>query len=185
MYFSDLVVEYKGLVRALAKKYYLPGSDHDDVVQEGFMGLYKAVRDFKPEGKMSFKSFASMVIERHLISALKTARRGKALILTRAERLETHLQEERYAHVKEFGELIATSAADPLTELIAEEETAAFLRALSPLEKQVLKCRVAGYSIQETAAVLSRTPKAIDNALSRIKNKFRAGTELLTRAAGQ
>lgn len=183
--FADLVAEYKGLIRALAKKYYLPGADRDDVYQEILMGLYKACRDFNPEGRMSFRGFAEMVIKRHLITALKTACRGKALVLTRAERLETPVQEERYPHVKELGELIADTTADPLATLIAEEEVAAIMRTLSALEMAVLKCRFAGYSIQETAAALSRTPKTVDNAISRIRNKCRAETEMLTRASGE
>lgn len=187
--FADLVAEYKGLVRAMAKKYYFPGSDREDVIQEGMMGLYKAALAYKPDGKTSFRSFAAMVINRHLITALKTARRGKALVLTSAERLENRVQEDRYAHIKEVGEIIAGAATDPLATIIAEEEAAAFLRrlkkTLSPLEMEVLKYRLAGYSIQETAETLSRSPKAIDNALSRIKNKFRIETETLKRAIGQ
>lgn len=189
MQFADLVAEYKGLVRAMAKKYYFPGGDREDVIQEGMMGLYKAALAYKPDGKTSFRSFAAMVINRHLITALKTARRGKALVLTSAERLENRVQEERYAHIKEVGEVIASAATDPLTTIIAEEEAAAFLRrlkkTLSPLEMEVLKYRLAGYSIQETAETLSRSPKAVDNALSRIKNKFRIETETLKRAIGQ
>ncbi len=187
--FAELVKEYKGLIRALASKYYLPGSDHEDVLQEGLMGLYKAARDYRPDGKTSFRSFATMVINRHLISAVKTARRGKALVLTRAERLEQRVQEDKYAHVKEFGDLIADTASDPLMKIIAEEEAAAFLNrlqeTLSSLEMEVLRCRLTGYTIQETAETLSRTVKAVDNALTRIKNKFRNEIESLSRAAGQ
>lgn len=186
--FADLVAEYKGLIRAIAKKYYFPGSDREDVIQEGMMGLYKAALAYKPEGKTSFKRFAALVIDRHLITALKTARRGKALILTGAERLENRVQEDKYTHIKEVGEIIAGAASDPLTTIIAEEEAATFLRrlkkSLSPLEMEVLKCRLAGFSLQETAETLSRSPKAVDNALSRIKNKFRIETETLKRAIG-
>jgi RNA polymerase sporulation-specific sigma factor len=187
--FADLVVEYKSLVQAMAKKYYLPGSNREDVIQEGLMGLYKAARDYRPDGKTAFRSFAAMVINRHLISALKTAYRGKTLVLTHAERFEQRVQEDRYAHVKEFGDLIADTAADPLTKIIADEEAATFFKrlqeTLSALEMEVLKCRLAGYSIQETAEALSRTTKAVDNALTRIKHKFRNELELLSRAAGQ
>lgn len=187
--FADLVAEYKGLIRAIAKKYYFPGSDREDVIQEGMMGLYKAALAYKPDGKTSFRRFAAMVINRHLITALKTARRGKALILTGAERLENRVQEDKYAHIKEVGEIIAGAATDPLTTIIAEEEAATFLRrlkkSLSPLEMEVLKCRLAGYSLQETAETLARSPKAVDNALSRIKNKFRVETETLKKAIGQ
>ena len=187
--FADLVAEYKGLIRAMAKKYYFPGGDREDVIQEGMMGLYKAALAYKPDGKTSFRRFAALVINRHLITALKTARRGKALILTGAERLENRVQEDKYAHIKEVGDTIAGAASDPLATIIAEEEAATFLRrlkkALSPLELEVLRCRLAGYSLQETAETLSRSPKAVDNALSRIKNKFRIETETLKKAIGQ
>ncbi|MDT8903409.1 sigma-70 family RNA polymerase sigma factor [Anaeroselena agilis] len=187
--FADIVAEYKGLVRAMAKKFYFPGSDREDVIQEGMMGLYKAALAYKPDGRTSFRSFAAMVINRHLITALKTARRGKALVLTSAERLENRVQEDRYAHIKEVGEIIPGAATDPLATIIAEEEAATFIRrlkkVLSPLEMEVLQCRLAGYTIQETAATLARSPKAVDNALTRIKNKFRVETEILKRAIGQ
>lgn len=141
------------------------------------MGLYKAVRDYNPEGKTSFRSFAALVIERQLITALKTASRGKAMILTQAERLEAYVPEDRYTHRKEFGEFIPAQSIDPLEVIVAEEESALFFRALSqtlsPLEIQVLKRHLAGYSIREIAEDLSRSTKAIDNALTRIKNKSR------------
>lgn len=186
--FDDLVVRYMGLVRALSRKYYLPGGDWEDVLQEGLMGLYKAARDYDPEGKSSFRSFAAKVIERQLISALKTARRGKAMVLTRAERFEAQVQKNRYANVKELGELIASGAADPLDKIIAQEDAASFWgrvkNTLSPLEMDVLKCYIAGYSMRETAISLSCTTKAVDNALTRVKNKFRTDIANSAESAG-
>lgn len=175
--FADIATEYRGLVRALAKKYYLPGGDREDVIQEGLMGLYKAVRDYNPDGKTSFRNFAALVIERQLITALKTASRGKAMILTQAERLEALVPEDRYTHRKEFGEFIPSVATDPLDVIVAEEESTLFFRmlskTLSSLEIEVLRRHLAGYTIREIAADLSRSVKAVDNALTRIKNKSR------------
>lgn len=141
------------------------------------MGLYKAVRDYNPDGRTSFRNFAALVIERQLITALKTASRGKAMILTQAERLEALVPEDRYTHRKEFGEFIPALATDPLDVIVAEEESVSFFRmlsqTLSPLEIQVLKRHLDGYSIREIADDLARSVKAVDNALTRIKNKSR------------
>lgn len=188
MPFAELVDRYIGLVRALSRKYYLPGGDREDVIQEGLMGLYKAARDYNPDVNASFRSFASKVIERHLITALKTALRGKAMILTRAERFEAHVQEDRYAHIKELGELIANTAADPLDRIVAAEEAAILWgsakKTLSPLEMEVLKYYLAGYSTQEIAQDLARPTKAVDNALTRVKSKFRSKIAKAAETAG-
>lgn len=129
-----------------------------------------------------------MVIERHLISALKTCHRGKAMVLTRAERLDASVAEERYQHRKEFGDLIPGNAADPLDSLVAKEESATFMRmlvkTLSSLEIEVLKRHLAGYSLQETATALFCGTKTVDNALTRVKSKIRRELQKLQDASG-
>jgi RNA polymerase sporulation-specific sigma factor len=178
MPFADLVAQHMGMIRIISRKYYMPGCDFEDTVQEGLIGLYKAARDYKPDVNSSFRCFAAMVIERQLISALKAARRGKAMILTQAERFEFCVQENRYSHKKELEELIASDTMDPLDKIIAREEAFALWhkvkRKLSLMEFEVLKYHLAGYSIQETAMALSCNDKAVDNALTRSKNKFKA-----------
>ena len=172
---SALVSKYRSFVRCKARSFFLAGADRDDVVQEGMIGLYKAIRDFRPERRTSFRSFAELCVTRQLITAIKTASRQKHTPLN------TYVSLQRPTAADEEGDrvlseiLAARDVCDPAEVVIAAWEAASikqgFTDALSAFESEVLRLYVAGRSYNEIAEVLSRHPKAVDNALQRVKRK--------------
>jgi RNA polymerase sporulation-specific sigma factor len=177
-----LVSRYRGFVRCKARSYFLAGADHDDVVQEGMIGLYKAIRDFDPTRQAGFRSFAELCITRQLITALKSATRQKH------SPLNSYVSLSRSAGIEEEGDrvladiLAAREVCDPAEIVVSAWETASicqgFLRGLSPFEADVLRLYVEGKSYQEVATILGRGVKAVDNALQRIKRKIELQIEL-------
>jgi len=177
-----LVSRYKGFVRCKARSYFLAGADRDDVVQEGMIGLYKAIRDYDPSRQASFRSFAELCITRQLITAIKSASRQKH------SPLNTYVSLSRSASAEEEGDrvladiLAAREVCDPAEIVIAAWETASiregFLQVLSPFEREVLRLYVEGKSYQEVADALERGVKSIDNALQRIKRKIEFQIEI-------
>jgi RNA polymerase sporulation-specific sigma factor len=172
---SAIFYKYRSFVRCKARSYFLAGADRDDVLQEGMIGLYKAIRDYRPERQASFRSFAELCVTRQLITAIKTASRQKH------SPLNTYVSLQRPTGAEDEGDrvlseiLAAREVCDPAELVISAWETASitegFTEALSSFESQVLRLYVAGRSYEDIAQALHRHPKAIDNALQRIKRK--------------
>lgn len=171
---EELYGRYKPLVRRKARAYFLIGADRDDVIQEGMIGLYKAVCDFDPERGPSFRSFADICIERQIMSAVKAANRLKHIPLNTYVSLSSAVDEGDSDRT--LIDLIATvETADPEAILIDRENCEAIVKelrtGLTKLEKQVLTLYFDGLSYQQIAAVLDRGTKSVDNALQRVKKK--------------
>ena len=172
----ELVRRYRGLIRSKARSYFLVGADRDDVIQEGMVGLFKAIRDYDPTRQASFHSFAELCVTRQIITAVKSATRRKH------SPLNGYVSLSRSTSLEEDGErllsdiLAAKEICDPATIVISAWETN-FIRtgmadALSPFESQVLRLYTNGRSYQEIADSLNRHTKAVDNALQRVKRKM-------------
>lgn len=171
---SELLRRYRRFARAKARSYFLIGGDREDIVQEGMIGLYKAVRDYAAEHGASFRSFAELCITRQILTAIKTATRQKH------SPLNTYVSFDRPHQGdpdRTLGDsLAAEDSADPLRRLVASDELeqleAMCDEVLSELESDVLRLYVEGRSYQEIAELLGRHVKSIDNALQRIKRKL-------------
>ncbi len=172
----DLVRKYRGLIRYKARTYYLVGADRDDIIQEGMIGLYKAMRDYDPTRQASFHSFADLCVTRQIITAVKSATRRKH------SPLNGYVSLSRSTSMEEDGErllsdiLAAKGVCDPADIVVAAWETD-FIRsgvteALSSFEAKVLTLYTNGRSYQEIADELGRHTKAVDNALQRVKRKM-------------
>jgi RNA polymerase sporulation-specific sigma factor len=172
---SALLMKYRSFVRCKARSYFLAGADRDDVIQEGMIGLYKAIRDFRPDRQASFRSFAELCVTRQLITAIKTASRQKHTPLN------TYVSLHRPAAAEDEGDrvlsdiLAAREICDPAEVVISAWEAASikegFIGALSGFETDVLRLYVEGSSYSEIADELGRHSKAVDNALQRVKRK--------------
>lgn len=171
-----LLRRYRRVVRARARSYFLAGADRDDVVQEGMIGLYKAIRDYDAGRERSFRGFAELCISRQILTAVKVASRKKHTPLNRSVSLHTPVHDSADGEVG--GELIDQVAADvpdPADDVVAASEIGAmedhFERVLSDLEADVLARHLGGATYAEIAEALGRHVKAVDNALQRIKRK--------------
>jgi RNA polymerase sporulation-specific sigma factor len=172
---AALVAKYRSFVRCKARSYFLAGADRDDVVQEGMIGLYKAIRDYRADRQSSFRSFAELCVTRQLITAIKTASRQKH------GPLNTYVSLQRSATTEEEGDrvlsdiLAARDVCDPAEIVISAWEAASikegFTEALSGFESNVLVLYMEGKSYNDIADRLGRHPKAVDNALQRVKRK--------------
>lgn len=172
---SELVRKYRSLVRCKARSYFLVGGDREDVIQEGLIGLYKAIRDYDPGRQSSFRSFAELCVTRQMITAIKTATRRKH------SPLNGYISLSRTMNTEEEGErlltdiLAAKEICDPAEIVISAWEGDNIKRglseALSMFEAQVLRYYMDGHSYQEIAERLGRHAKSVDNALQRIKRK--------------
>lgn len=170
-----IVRRYYGFVRMKASSYFLVGGDHDDLIQEGLVGLYKAVRDFRPDRESSFRNFAELCITRQIITAVKTSTRYKHKPLngyvsfsrTPATGMESEPSLEEM--------LPGPSTLDPASQVISSEElaalTACLASKLSELESRALALYLDGRSYEEIGERVGCSPKAIDNALQRVKRK--------------
>jgi RNA polymerase sporulation-specific sigma factor len=182
-----LLQRYRRFTRAKARGYFLIGADSDDIEQEGMIGLFKAVRDFRPDRQASFRAFAELCITRQIITAIKTATRQKH------QPLNSYLSLSGSRPGEEFGAgtveevLEAKGLIDPIEFIISMEDLRSMRRMmtemLSKLEVEVLRLYVEGKSYQEIAGVLGRHVKSIDNALQRIKRKL--DMHLAERAAAE
>ncbi len=169
-----LLVRYKNLVLAKARMYFLAGADEKDIIQEGMIGLFKAIRDFDKDKLTSFKGFAELCIKRQIITAVKTATRQKHMPLNTYVSLSNPMYDGDAEGLLE--EILPSSSDDP-EHLFISKENAEFLNekmkeVLSTLEKQVLALYLEGKSYQEISVILARPPKSIDNALQRVKKKM-------------
>jgi RNA polymerase sporulation-specific sigma factor len=173
---GELVRRYRGLIRCKARSYFLVGADREDVIQEGMIGLYKAIRDYDATRQASFHSFAELCVTRQIITAVKAATRQKH------SPLNGYVSLSRSTTGEEEGErllsdiLAAKEICDPVDIVISAWETnfirAGMAEALSPFETQVLRLYTNGRSYQQIADTLGRHTKAVDNALQRVKRKM-------------
>ncbi|MCA1833543.1 MAG: RNA polymerase sporulation sigma factor SigH [Actinobacteria bacterium] len=180
---EHLLIRYKNFARVKARSYFLVGADKEDIVQEGMIGLYKAIRDFKDDKLSSFRAFAELCITRQIITAIKTATRQKHIPLNSYVSLNRPLsQDDGGEPDRVLVDVLAThTSADPVELVISSEEVrqmqTSFGEILSDLEAHVLSLYIEGKSYQEIAASLKRHVKSIDNALQRIKRKVEAHME--------
>jgi RNA polymerase sporulation-specific sigma factor len=170
-----MLERYTEFVRLKARSYFLVGADREDIIQEGMIGLYKAIRDFRDDRDTSFKAFAEICITRQIITAIKTATRQKHTPLNSYVSLNNPISEADDPDRLYMDFLASDKALDPAEVVISAEETESiktnFREMLSGLETQVLLLYIEGRSYQEIADDLDRHVKSIDNALQRIKRK--------------
>lgn len=170
-----LINKYKSFVRAKARSYFLIGADREDIIQEGMIGLYKAIRDFRSDKLASFKAFAELCITRQIITAIKTATRQKHIPLNSYVSLNRPIYDEDSDRTL-LDIMPGTQVLDPEELLINTEEVGSMedkiTEILSDLEWQVLNSYLDGKSYLEIADDLNRHVKSIDNALQRVKRKL-------------
>ena len=170
-----LLNKYKNFVRTKARSYFLIGADHEDIVQEGMIGLYKAIRDFKSEKLTSFRAFAELCVTRQIITAIKTATRQKHIPLNSYVSLNKPIYDEESDRTL-MDVIVEGRAQNPEELIIGRENLVSFRdqvdRVLSGLEQDVLNAYLDGKSYQEIADKLGRHVKSIDNALQRVKRKM-------------
>jgi RNA polymerase sporulation-specific sigma factor len=170
-----LINKYQNFVKAKAKSYFLIGADKEDIYQEGMIGLYKAIRDFKSDKLSSFKAFAELCVTRQIITAIKTATRQKHIPLNTYVSLNKPIYDEESDRTL-LDVLSEAKVADPEEMIISKEELkhirSEIGEVLSNLEMEVLMSYLDGKSYQEIACDLDRHAKSIDNALQRVKRKL-------------
>jgi RNA polymerase sporulation-specific sigma factor len=170
-----LINKYRNFVRAKARSYFLIGADREDIIQEGMIGLYKAIRDFRTDKLSSFRAFAELCVTRQIITAIKTATRQKHIPLNSYVSLNKPIYDEDSDRTL-LDVLSGSKVSDPEELVISREE---FIdieekmgEILSDLEWKVLMAYLDGKSYQEIAVELDRHVKSIDNALQRVKRKL-------------
>src|SRR6476619_6279095 len=174
-----LIRRYTGFVRLKASSYFLAGGDSDDLIQEGLIGLYKAVRDFRTDKETSFRSFAELCVTRQIITAIKTATRFKHQPLNQYISFShTPAGQDSDGECTLGDALPGPSTNDPSVCVISTEELQSLVftlgTGLSPLESDALRCYLEGLSYEEMADELGCDCKTIDNALQRVKRKILA-----------
>lgn len=167
--------KFRPHVARKANSYFLAGADKEDLIQEGMIGLFKAVRDYKDDKEASFRSFAELCITRQIITAVKSASRLKHSPLNSYVSLDKPLQEDNYDSTL-LNIIAGGSSSNPEDIIIGKENMEQveikMEEVLSKLECQVLSMYLKGKSYNEIAVILNKDPKSIDNALQRIKKKF-------------
>lgn len=170
-----LITKYRLFVKVKARSYFLIGADKEDIIQEGMIGLYKAIRDFKGEKLASFRAFAELCITRQIITAIKTATRQKHIPLNSYVSLDKPIYDEDSERT--LMDVITSPLSDNPEHLMINREEYSRLEGqmsevLSELEQQVLVLYLEGRSYNEISSLLKRSTKSIDNALQRIKRKL-------------
>ncbi len=174
----DYICEkYKNLVRSKAKSMFILGADNEDLIQEGMIGLFKAVRDYDVGRDASFSTFAELCINRQMYTAVKASKRQKHVPLNTYISLDSEASGEDKEGMN-LAELLANRAELSPEELFLDKERVAYLERtmeeeLSEFEKQVLDLYITGMSYSQIAKVLGRDEKATDNALQRLKAKIK------------
>ncbi|MCY0887448.1 MAG: RNA polymerase sporulation sigma factor SigH [Alicyclobacillaceae bacterium] len=170
-----LIYKYRNFVRSKARSYFLIGADREDIVQEGMIGLYKSIRDFREDKLASFKAFAELCVTRQIITAIKTATRQKHIPLNSYVSLDKPVFEGESDRT--LMDVICTARVTDPEELVIHQEEfddieVKMSELLSDLERKVLMLYLDGRSYQEIAVDLERHVKSIDNALQRVKRKL-------------
>ena len=170
-----LMVKYKNLVRKKAGALFLIGADKDDLIQEGMIGLFKAIRDYQEEKESSFYHFAELCISRQMYTAMEASQRKKHAPLNSYISLYEESEGEDQMPLSEV--LQSLSNGNPEDMMIDQENLAAFQskieECLSEMEKQVLALTLQGLDYQQIAQIMDKPPKSIDNALQRMKGKLK------------
>ncbi|MGP4066966.1 RNA polymerase sporulation sigma factor SigH [Oceanobacillus sp. M65] len=170
-----LIHKYRNFVRAKARTYFLIGADKEDIIQEGMIGLYKAIRDFDGDKLSSFKAFAELCVTRQIITAIKTATRQKHIPLNSYVSLDKPMYDEESERTL-LDVIAGSKAIDPQEMLLHREKFGdmelKLSELLSELEKKVLHLYLDGCTYQEISGKLNRHVKSIDNALQRVKKKL-------------
>lgn len=174
----DYLINYKckSLIRKKTRGYFIFGADKEDVIQEGMVGLYKAIRDYKPEKEASFISFAELCINRQIISAIKAASRQKHIPLNTSISMDRPVanDDEDYTYL----DFLSKTGGNPEDEVIGKENLKILereiLKNLSKMEQEVLSYYLRGRSYTQIAVLMNKDEKSIDNALQRIKKKVAA-----------
>lgn len=168
-----LIIKYKILVKSKVYTYYIAGADKDDIIQEGMIGLYKAIKSFDEKKSNSFKNFADMCVTSQIITAIKAASRQKHMPLNKSISLNKPLYEDSKSSIIDIIEI--GPSQDPMELFISKEDldfTEKKIQGmLSSLEKKVLKNYLEGKNYEEIGSILSINAKCIDNAIQRIKRK--------------
>jgi RNA polymerase sporulation-specific sigma factor len=176
-----LLDRYRNFARAKARSYFLVGSEKEDVVQEGMIGLFKAVRDFDLAQETPFRAFAELCISRQILTAIKSANRQKHQPLNTSVSLDAPAYGDEQSQSSVGDQLVAPSLSDPVELVISSEEIEAIRdnmsETLTELEGDVLKLYMDGKSYEEIAGALGNHVKSIDNALQRIKRKLQKHLE--------
>jgi RNA polymerase sporulation-specific sigma factor len=183
--YDRIVRRYYGFVRLKASSYFLAGGDSDDLIQEGLVGLYKAVRDYRTDRESSFRNFAELCITRQIITAVKTASRYKLTPLNQYVSFSSSPIGAGEDSEPTLDEVLPGSTVhDPVNQVISSEELRALVAcistALSELESRVLALYLDGYSYEDVGRRLDCDCKTVDNALQRVKRKV--GQHLASRS---
>jgi RNA polymerase sporulation-specific sigma factor len=183
--YDALVRRYHGFVRLKASSYFIAGGDADDLIQEGLVGLYKAVRDFRPDRESSFRNFAELCITRQIITAVKGATRNKHTPLNGYVSFSSTPATAAGDGEPTLDEVLPGSPVhDPVNQVISSEElrslVACLSTVLSDLESRVLALYLDGRSYEQVAETIGCDTKTVDNALQRVKRKV--GHHLASRA---
>jgi RNA polymerase sporulation-specific sigma factor len=172
---EHLLSKYRTIVEGKARSYFLIGADHEDIVQEGMIGLYKAIRDFRNEKQLPFRAFAELCISRQIFTAIKAATRQKHIPLNSYVSLHASLFESDSERTL-IDTIAESDKSDPeqlvITQQFSDDLRHRIKRDLSELESAVLRGHLEGKSYQEIAEELHRRVKSIDNALQRAKRKI-------------
>lgn len=182
--YDKLVRRYYGFVRLKASSYFLAGGDSDDLIQEGLVGLYKAIRDYRTDRESSFRNFAELCITRQIITAVKTATRNKHTPLNQYVSFSASPASAQGDGDPTLDEVIpGPTVHDPVNQVISSEELRALVACLSTvlsdLESRVLSLYLDGHSYEAVGDKLGCDTKTVDNALQRVKRKV--GTHLAAR----
>ena len=172
---NHILKKYRNFVRSKAKPFFIVGADKEDILQEGMIGLFKAIRDYDEEKTVSFRAFAELCVTRQIITAVKAATRQKHIPLNSYISLNKPMSEEdpdktlmdmmKNSHISDPEQLIISKEEMKLIEEKTKE-------MLSEFETRVLSLYLKGYSYNEISEKLCKHPKSVDNALQRIKRKF-------------
>lgn len=173
---TEFILEkYRNFVRAKSRTYFLIGADREDIIQEGMIGLYKAIRDYKKDSASSFRSFADLCITRQIITAIKTATRQKHIPLNSYISLNRPAYEEEGENTL-LETIVEKHRFDPEEIMINKERfrilEEKLVATLSKYESMVLKRYISGHTYTDIATELGKSEKSIDNALQRIKKKI-------------
>ena len=177
-----LMEKYKNLVRRHAKVMYLVGADNEDLIQEGMIGLFKAVRDYDEGHEASFQTFAKLCISRQIVTAIENSQRKKHAPLNSYVSLYATDEGSEETLMESLTSLTETSPEEKVLDRERVEQLMQqIMQVLTPLERRVFQLSLVGMDYTEIAKVLDRKPKSTDNALQRIKKKIR--TQVLSKEA--
>ena len=172
-----LLNKYKNLVRAQAKSFFLKGADEQDLLQEGMIGLFKAIRDYDVKKDASFATFAKFCVSRNVCSAVERANRKKQEPLNNSVSFEASENEDGYAENNKYSEDTMRRLGLENPELILIDRENAdrlkndLIRELSPMERKVFELLLSGLDYVQIAGALDKSPKSVDNAITRIRGK--------------